>query len=57
LPTATQQNAIALAENELDAILTELSALENELHALEAGLIQGGAPYTPGRKGGAGSQE
>ena len=57
LPTATQQNAIALAGNELEAILTELSALENELHALEAGLIQGGAPYTPGRKGGAGSQE
>lgn len=57
LPTATQQNAIALAGNELEAILTELSALENELHALEAHLIQGGAPFTPGRKGGAGSQE
>lgn len=57
LPTATQQKAIALAGTELESVITQLSALESELQVLEAEMIQGGAPFTPGRKGGAGSKE
>ena len=50
LPTATQQQAIDLAGQELGKLIEDYAAFEDELTAFETALVRAGAPYTPGRK-------
>ncbi len=50
LPTETQQQSIARAEQEYDQFLKAFAGFENELAAFQAALVKAGAPYTPGRK-------
>ncbi len=50
LPTATQQQDIALAGREFDQFLEAYAGYADELAGFETALIKAGAPYTPGRK-------
>jgi hypothetical protein len=49
LPTQTQKEAIALAENELNQIVVKIGDLEQKMNAFEAELTAKGVPFTPGR--------
>jgi hypothetical protein len=49
LPTQTQKEAIALAEDELNQIVVKIGDLEQKMNAFEAQLTAKGVPFTPGR--------
>jgi hypothetical protein len=48
-PTSTHMQSLAIAQDELAAIVSELQVvLESDLPAMRKKLQQAGAPYTPG---------